>query len=385
MPQDSETSRPDATGLPPVLIVCLSIRHGGVDVRVRQTAEALAEAGVACSVAVIRGSTLHVGLSRAGLRTSPLDRGRGDPRIVGDLLHLARDLGAGLIDAHNTQSQYWGALAALRAGLPGRVASTHSVYRDDHAGQMRARFHEGAIQLCRSTGFQFMAVSRSVESYLRDTMRIPPPRLTLSRNGMEQLAVVPPPADLTTEAGWPADALVLGMIGRLDPRKGHRFVFEALRDLVAAGERRARLFVAGTGRDEPGLRAMVADLGLGDFVHFAGFRSDVPAILGRVDLFLLPSLSEGLPYTVLEAARQAVPTLSSRLEGTEDMFRDEETIFFVPVGDVAAIRQKLRALLAAPERLHQIGLAAQRMVEQDMRVGRMVQETFGIYRRALGQ
>lgn len=384
MRNDTDNPSSNAAGLPPVLIVCLSIRHGGVDVRVRQTALALAGAGVPYSVAVIAGSTLQHELARAGVQTSPIDRRRGDPRIVGDLCHIARRMGAGILDAHNTQSQYWGAVAALRLGIPGRVASTHSVYRDDHPGFWRVQFHEGAIRLCRAAGFHFMAVSRSVESYLRDKMKAPPNRLTLSRNGMEVLAQVPAAADLTAEAGWPADAVVLGMIGRLDPRKGHRFVFEALRDLVAGGERRARLFVAGTGRDEADLRAMVADYGLQDFVHFAGFRSDVPALLGRVDLLLLPSLSEGLPYSVLEAARQGVPTLSSRLEGTEDMFRDGETIFFVPVGDVAAIRQRLQELLEAPGRMRQVGQAAQRMVEQDMRVDAMVQETFAIYRRALG-
>lgn len=383
MQQAGDSPETEGPGLPPVLIVCLSVRHGGVDVRVRQTALALAAAGVPYSVAVLRDSVLHAGLDRAGVTTSPLNRRRGDPRIVGDLVRLARGMGAGIFDLHNTQSQYWGALAALRAGVPGRVASTHSVYRDDHAGPLRARLHEGAIHLCRASGFHFMAVSRSVERYLRAGMHIPDARLTLSRNGMEPLTDLPPPADLTAEAGWPADALVLGMIGRLDPRKGHRFVLRALHDLVQAGENRARLLIAGTGRDEPGLRAMVAGLGLGAHVHFAGFRNDVPALLGRIDLFLLPSLSEGLPYTVLEAARQGVPSLSSRLEGTEDMFRDEETMFFVPVGDVAAIRQRLVELLAAPQRLAEVGRAAQRMVAQDMRVERMVQETFAIYRRAL--
>lgn len=96
MRNDTDNPSSNAAGLPPVLIVCLSIRHGGVDVRVRQTALALAGAGVPYSVAVIAGSTLQHELARAGVQTSPIDRRRGDPRIVGDLCHIARRMGAGL-------------------------------------------------------------------------------------------------------------------------------------------------------------------------------------------------------------------------------------------------------------------------------------------------
>ena len=369
--------------LPPVVIVCLSIRHGGVDVRVRQTALALAARGVDHRVVVIRDSVLHHSLAAAGVATHPLDRGRGDPRIVRDILRLARQMGARIIDAHNTQSQYWAVAAAMLGRIPGRIATTHSVYSEDHPGALRQRFHESALVLARLAGFRFLAVSRSVENYLLGPMRVAPDRVTLSRNGMEPLGRDPAPIDVQAEAGWPADALVLTMIGRLDPRKGHRFAIEALRQIVKAGERRARLFIAGSGREEQVLRDLVAQTGMADYVHFAGFRSDVPEILARTDLFLLPSLSEGLPYTVLEAARQGVPTLGSRLEGTEDVLTDGETTFFVPAGDVDALRQSLQALIDDPDRLRSVGAAARRHLETSMGVERMFGETFETYRRAL--
>lgn len=383
MPVDQRAPEPSPQSLPPVVIVCLSIRHGGVDVRVRQTAQALAAQGVDHRVVVIRDSVLHRSLIAAGVATHPIDRGRGDPRIVSDILGLVRRMGARIIDAHNTQSQYWAVVAALLGRIPGRVATTHSVYADDHQGVLRQRFHESALVLARLAGFRFLAVSRSVETYLRGPMHIPPGRLTLSRNGMEPLGRDPVAIDIAVEAGWPADALVLTMIGRLDARKGHRFAIEALRQIVEGGERRARLFIAGTGREEQVLRDLVAQAGMADFVHFAGFRSDVPEILARTDLFLLPSLSEGLPYTVLEAARQAVPTLGSRLEGTEDVLTDGETTFFVPPGDIPALRDSLRALIAETERLRSVGAAARRHLETSMGVARMFDETFETYRRAL--
>jgi glycosyltransferase involved in cell wall biosynthesis len=216
-----------------------------------------------------------------------------------------------------------------------------------------------------------------------DEFRVNPARLLLSRNGMEDLAEPPAPIDLPSETGWPADAVVLAIIGRLDPRKGHRFLLAALAALVRDGERRARLLIVGTGREEAAIRDQVRALQLEDYVHFTGFRSDVLSILTAVDVLCLPSTSEGLPYSVLEAARQSVPTLASKLEGTDDIFVDGETILFTRIGDAEDIRDKLRFLLNNPDRRRLIGAAARRMFLKDLTVDRMLGETLEIYRRAL--
>ena len=119
-----------------------------------------------------------------------------------------------------------------------------------------------------------------------------------------------------------------------------------------------------------------------DHVHFTGFRSDVLSILSRVDVLCLPSTSEGLPYSVIEAARQSVPTLASRLEGTDDIFVDGKTILFTRIGDAEDICEKLAFLLDNPERRRDLGAAARRMFLTDLGVERMLDETLEIYTRA---
>lgn len=377
--------RPPGSGwsaLPPVVIVCLAIRHGGVDVRIVQTARKLRQEGCAFVVVVIKDSNLHRTLVDLGLPVVALARRRLDPRLVLDLVRIIRHMKAGLIDTHNGQSQYWGALAASLSGIPGRVATVHSVYREDHASRWRQRAHEGALRLCKASGFRFLTVSSNVQRYMLDEFGVPPARLLLSRNGMEDLAEPPPPVDLAAETGWSAEAVVLAIIGRLDPRKGHRFLLTALAALVRAGDRRARLLIVGTGREEAAIRALVRELQLEDHVHFTGFRSDVLSILSRVDVLCLPSTSEGLPYSVIEAARQSVPTLASRLEGTDDIFVDGKTILFTRIGDAEDICEKLAFLLDNPERRRDLGAAARRMFLTDLGVERMLDETLEIYTRA---
>lgn len=367
------------SALPPVVIVCLAIRHGGVDVRIVQTARKLQQEGCAFVVVVIKGTSLHRTLVDLGLPVAALARRRLDPRVVLDLVRIIRRTKAGLIDTHNGQSQYWGALAAMLSRVPGRVATVHSVYREDHASRWRQCAHEGALRLSKALGFRFLAVSSNVQRYLLDEFGVHPSRLLLSRNGMEDLAGPPPPVDLAAEPGWPADAVVLAIIGRLDPRKGHRFLLMALAALVRAGDCRARLLIVGTGRQEAAIREQVRELQLESYVHFTGFRSDVLSILTCVDVLCLPSTSEGLPYSVIEAARQSVPTLASRLEGTDDIFVDGKTILFTRIGDAEDIREKLTFLLDNPERRRELGAAARRMFLKDLSVERMLEETLEIY------
>lgn len=377
---------PDSSGwaaLPPVAIVCLAIRHGGVDVRIVQTARKLRQEGCEFVVVVIAGTGLHRTLTDLGLPVAALPRSRLDPRLVPDLVRIIRRMGAGLIDAHNGQSQFWGALAALATGIRGRVATVHSVYREDHAARWRQRIHELALHLCKALGFRFLAVSSNVQRYLVEDFHVDPARLVLSRNGMEDLAEPPPPFDMVAETGWPADTVVLAIIGRLDPRKGHRFLLHALAAMVRAGDHRARLLVVGAGREEGAIRALVQDLQLQNHVYFTGFRSEVFSILTRVDILCLPSTSEGLPYSVIEAARQSVPTLASRLEGTDDIFVEGETILFTRIGDAENIREKLTLLLDNPDRRREIGAAARRMFLKDLSVERMLGESLEIYTRAL--
>ncbi len=386
VPQTGMSIAANASGwssLPPIVIVCLAIRHGGVDVRIVQTARKLREEGCNFVVVVIQGTGLHRTLRDLDLPVAALPRSRLDPRVVLDLVRIIRRSQAGLIDAHNGQSQYWAALAALATGLRGRVATVHSVYREDHARRWRQKVHESALHLCKRLGFGFLTVSSNVQRYMLDEFGVSPSRLLLSRNGMEDLAEPPAPFNLRRETGWPEDSVVLAIIGRLDPRKGHRFLLAALAALVRDGERRARLLVVGTGREEAAIRAKVRELQLDEYVHFTGFRSDVLSILTAVDVLCLPSTSEGLPYSVIEAARQSVPTLASRLEGTDDIFVDGETILFTRIGDADDIRDKLRFLLENPDRRRGIGAAARQMFLKDLTVERMLGETLEIYTRAL--
>ena len=367
-----------------VMIVCLSIRYGGVDVRVRQTAQELERLGIRYTVAVVAGSVLHQTLLDAQVNCHPIDLRRSDPRVVLKLLKLAKQTNVTIVDAHNTQSQFWSAIVVILARIKGRVATTHSIYRDDHQNWFKWRAHETALKLCRLLNFEFIAVSNNVVRYLEQDLRVPEKKIHLSLNGIEKLEERPESISIKKEAGWQEQVIVLGMIGRLDFRKGHRLAIEALHSLVQNGGSDLRLFIAGSGPEEASLNELVGELDLKNYVHFAGFRNDVPNILESIDLFLLPSFSEGLPYSVLEAARQGVPTLASGLEGAEGIFAEGESIFYFPTGDVRSLKSRMEELVRDKALLTKVGATAQRTVNNEMTVRPMVATVVNVFQNAIG-
>ncbi|NUH65505.1 glycosyltransferase family 4 protein [Sulfitobacter sp. S0837] len=364
----------------PVLIVCFSRSFGGADVRVLQTARWLASQNISYVVAVLEGTTLHQRLREEGLSARAFRFARGDPRLALELVKLARKERSRVIDAHNMQSQYWAALAGRVLRLPSRVATVHSVYRQTHPDFPRRHLHEGALRFCARSGFCFIAVNHVVDGYLKRHFVRASSQVVLSQNGLEPLTASVRAHDLRQAAGWPTGGILLGTVGRLETVKGHRHLFTAISHLKKKGLTDLRLYIAGTGRDEAALRAQVHSLGLEDQVYFGGFQTDIPAVLAGLDLLCQPSDSEALPYSVLEACRQAVPVLASDLPGITSVLKDGETGFVFEGGNDSALARYLECLRENANKRHTVGVAAQAMVLRDFGIDRMMESTLAAYR-----
>jgi starch synthase (maltosyl-transferring) len=120
-------------------------------------------------------------------------------------------------------------------------------------------------------------------------------------------------------------------------------------------------------------------------VRFLGPRPDVPALLGRLDLFVLPSLWEGLPNAALEAmaARRAV--VATNVDGTPEAVADGVTGLLVPPADADALARAIAILLRDPERRGTLAEAGRRRVEREFGMDRMVAETQQVYREAMAE
>ena len=361
------------------LIVDLSLRYGGADVRVVALAQAFAEQGIHYNVAVLDDSDIQRRLASEGLNTVTVPHGKGNPLVAPFMRGLISKEKYTVVDAHNPQSQFWSHAATL--GMRGiqRVSTIHSSYRLEHEGSLKGHSYEQIIRVNALQGCRFIAVSEAVHEYLTQTVGLESERIALIHNSI----VLPdnPMPDkshpLIHELGW-QDKTIVVVVGRLEPVKGHEFIIRALTSLTPIYPNLRCLFV-GEGRIHDILQAQVVEAGLDEVVHFAGFRDDVNAILKACDIFAIPSLSEGLPYALLEAASQKVPILASEVGGMAKLLTHKQNAYLVPPSDTPALAEGLRWMFDNVERRHALAEAAYTLVKDNYSMEKMLEQTLAVY------
>jgi glycosyltransferase involved in cell wall biosynthesis len=178
----------------------------------------------------------------------------------------------------------------------------------------------------------------------------------------------------------PAASRILVMVGRLTRQKGHCYMIESMASL-AAQYPDLHLLILGDGELRDELQAQVARRALEDRVHFLGNRQDVPDLLAASDIFVLPSLWEGLSMALLEAMASALPVVASAVSGSVQAVLPGETGLLVPAANVPELTKAIGQLLDDPARARAMGMAAKRRVEQEFSARRQADEHLALYRR----
>jgi len=187
--------------------------------------------------------------------------------------------------------------------------------------------------------------------------------------------------------GVPNDAPLIGAVGNIKPVKGYDVLLRALPRILES-HRKARLVIAGgvwwdQERYAASLAELAASLGLRERVQFLGLRQDVPDLLRAMDIYVLPSRSEGTSVALLEAMAAGKPIVATRVGGTPLVVEDGVTARLVPPDDPGALASALSGLLADREAARRLGAAARRTVESEYSVDVMVGRYVSIYEETL--
>ncbi len=159
----------------------------------------------------------------------------------------------------------------------------------------------------------------------------------------------------------PPQTLAVLIVAALTKKKGHRYAFDALARMPDKGKDIA-LFVVGEGSERASLTAYAHQLGITERVFFLGGKTDISALLSAVDVFLLPSLWEGMPNALLEAMAAGLPVISTNVGGVSEIVKNGETGYLVPKEDARAISVALQAMKDNPALRTNLGDAARAAV-----------------------
>ena len=280
-------------------------------------------------------------LGEQGIPVHHLRRGRFDPRILSDLVALARERGARVLHVHGYAAADFGRLAA-------RAVGAKLVLHEHFADPGMPAYQALADRLLRGRTDGAIAVSHSTREFLVKERFVPAERVRLIWNGAPLDEFAPVPRErawrVRRELGLAEDALVVGTIGRLNAQKGHRFLVDAATRVLSRFPT-ARVLIAGDGDLMGALREQAASLGLEGRVVLAGHRTDVPDLLGALDVFCISSLYEGTPLALFEAMASGKAIVSTSVDGCREVLEDGVTAVLVPPSDAAALASALERVL----------------------------------------
>lgn len=184
------------------------------------------------------------------------------------------------------------------------------------------------------------------------------------------------------QLGLAADSRLITLVATLKEQKGHRYLIEALASIVPQHPDVHVLFI-GDGPLRGELQLQVKRLDLNDHIHFLGNRQDVPELLAASDLFILPSLWEGLSMALLEAMATGLPIVASEVSGTTQAMVPGETGLLVPPGDASKLAGAIAELLSDRGRAQTMGAAAKRSVEAKFGARKQADEHLALYQQLL--
>jgi sugar transferase (PEP-CTERM/EpsH1 system associated) len=235
----------------------------------------------------------------------------------------------------------------------------------------------------------YIAVSRDLEQWLESCIGVRRGRLSQIYNGVDSRRFHPreePRQDIGPPGFLQDGSVGIGTIGRMQTVKDQVTLAKAFIHLLheePAWRQSARLVLVGEGPLRQQCLDLLAQAGLQHMAWIPGERDDVAEILRALDLFVLPSLGEGISNTILEAMATGLPVLATEVGGNAELVQAGETGTLVPPADHVAMAKAMRAYLVNPDLRIRHGQAGRKMVEDRFSIEAMVQGYLNVYDRLL--
>lgn len=305
-----------------------------------------------------------------------------DFRLPRAIAAAVRREGVDLIHSHLPDQNFYACLASRLTHCP-TVVTYHGAVELKDANTIRGKIK---LRVVRHTAARVVVVCDHVRGMLRE-IGFPAEKLTRIYNGIDPERFAPGSADgeLRRELGCGPQTKLVGMAANTRATKGHEFFLRAAR-LVVNCFPDTMFVISGDLHPTfaPPLFQLVEELGLQHCVRFLGFRSDVAQLLPQLDVFVLPSTSEGFPLVVLEAMACARAVVATRCGGTDEMLVDGESGVLVPVRDPGAIARSVCELLRYDGLRMTVGMTARQRVQREFSIDAMLQQYERLYQQCVG-
>ncbi|MCM1129612.1 MAG: glycosyltransferase [Alistipes senegalensis] len=300
-------------------------------------------------------------------------KGDADIGMITRLMAVIRSEHPDIVHLHSRRgADIWGGIAARLTRTPCVLSRRVDNPEAKWAVSLKYRLYHHVI-----------TISEAIRQVLLSE-GLPPEKVTCVRSAVDAAPYLHPVDHqaFQTTFGLPAGALTIGIVAQLIPRKGHRYLIEAVHTLSQEYPF-LRVLCFGQGPLLTQLESAVREKGLSAIIRFTGFRTDLPKWLGGLDILAHPADMEGLGVSLLQASAAAVPIVTTRAGGLPEAVQDGVTGLLVEPGNIPALTGALRQLITDASLRQKLGTAGRQRILADFSIETMTQGNLAIYRKVL--
>jgi sugar transferase (PEP-CTERM/EpsH1 system associated) len=340
-------------------------------------------------ICLARSTAYSKRIRRDGVPVFELHQRKGwDFDVHRRFFKLMREVRPAIVHTRNLPALEFQIIAAL-AGVRARVHGEHGrdMYDLDGAN-IKYKLLRKAMRPFIS---QYTAVSMDLARWLVDTIGVRPGRVSQIYNGVDIVKFNPRGSDsvgIYPEGFVASDSFVVGTVGRLEPVKDQLTLVQAFLHVVQDNRdarERMRLVIIGDGSLRQPAKELLRNANLDGIAWLPGERTDVPDLMRAMDLFVLPSLREGISNTILEAMATGLPVAATSVGGNPELVTAGETGDLVPHSNPPAMAQAIANYFSRPEKAREHGRNARRKAEREFSMEAMVNGYLRTYDNVLQQ
>ncbi|HED36472.1 MAG TPA: glycosyltransferase [Gammaproteobacteria bacterium] len=360
-----------------LLHVTFDMHIGGTEQVIKNLVEATDKSMFNLSILCLEAPTGPFGemLAEKGYQIDSIPRKEGfDLKLIYKIRKYIIEHNIDVLHCHQYTPWVYGALASILTGSK-VIFTEHGRFYPDRSSWKRKYINPFLVKLTD----HITAISKATKQALVDYEYIPASKITVIYNGIAELESDETASDrLRTKLSISADALILGTIARLDPIKNHRLLISAFAE-IQRQHPSSILAIVGDGEMRSSLENQVKQLNISDNVVFTGFQANPVDYLQLMDIFLLPSLSEGTAMTLLEAMSLSKPCIVTAVGGNPEIVENKVNGLVTPSDDKDTLVTACDLLLEDRQLRKKLGGAGRAKFEEKFTVKSMIKNYQEIY------
>ena len=311
---------------------------------------------------------------RVGFEVIPVPvKGRVDFKALPVIRNILKEKLADIIHSHDYKSNLYTILSSMAMGIK-KVVTSHGATKESFKKRLYLLLDDRIF-------YQFfhniIAVSEKIGVHLSN-IKIPSKKISVIPNGID-VSIIQSSTKSDQKINFPNNITrVFGVIGRLTPDKGHRYFIDAFIKVIEKHPSVAALFVGG-GPEKDKLVKQIECQGLTEKIILTGERDDMDYIYGMLDCVVIPSLREGLPYSLLEAMAKKIPVIATSVGDIPRLILPGQTGYLIPATDISALGKCMDEFLNSPEAAKVMAIRGYELLLEKYSAKKMVHEYEKVY------